>query len=164
MKTVQLRNDVLLPMIGAGMWKITDREQMRDVIRTAYQCGYRLFDSAAVYYNEMVLGKALAELQLPRDEIILQDKLWNTCYGYENAQTACKHSLKKLKMDYLAFVAVALVCYYMIPRKWQWTGLLFFSIFFYCLVAVPYTFVYILISTATAWIVTNGLARYREKK
>lgn len=59
MKTVQLRNDVLLPMIGAGMWKITDREQMRDVIRTAYQCGYRLFDSAAVYYNEMVLERRL---------------------------------------------------------------------------------------------------------
>lgn len=101
MKTVQLRNDVLLPMIGAGTWKITDREQMRDVVRAAYQCGYRLFDSAAAYCNEMVLGKALAELQLPRDEIIMQDKLWNTCYGYENAQTACKRSLKKLKTEYL---------------------------------------------------------------
>lgn len=101
MKTVQLRNDVQLPMIGAGTWKITDREQMKDVVRTAYQCGYRLFDSAAAYYNEMVLGKAFAELQLPRDKIIMQDKLWNTCYGYENAQTACKRSLKKLKMEYL---------------------------------------------------------------
>lgn len=64
---------------------------------------------------------------------------------------------------YLTFVAAALACYYMIPRKWQWTGLLFFSIVFYCLVAVPYTLVYILISTGMAWAVTNGLARYRKE-
>lgn len=66
-------------------------------------------------------------------------------------------------LDYLAFVAAALVCYYMIPRKWQWMWLLFFSIVFYCLAAIPYTLVYILISTVSAWVVTNGLARYREK-
>ena len=59
---------------------------------------------------------------------------------------------------YLVFVAIALVCYYLIPPKWQWMGLLFFSIVFYCLVSVPYTFVYLLISTAMAWSVTNGLA------
>ncbi len=67
-------------------------------------------------------------------------------------------------LNYLAFLAIALVCYYIIPRKWQWIELLFFSIAFYCLVAVPYTFVYLLISTAMAWIVTNGLAKYRENK
>lgn len=66
-------------------------------------------------------------------------------------------------LNYLAFVGTALVCYYMIPRKWQWMELLFFSIVFYCLVTVPHTFVYLLISTAMAWTVTNGLARYREK-
>lgn len=66
-------------------------------------------------------------------------------------------------LNYLAFVGAALVCYYMIPRKWQWMELLFFSIVFYCLVTVPYTFVYLLISTAMAWTVTNGLARYRGK-
>ena len=66
-------------------------------------------------------------------------------------------------LEYLAFVAAALVCYYIIPRKWQWMELLFFSIVFYCLVAVPYTLVYILISTLTAWIVTNGLARYQKR-
>lgn len=65
---------------------------------------------------------------------------------------------------YLAFVAAALFCYYIIPRKWQWIELLFSSIVFYCLAAVPGTLVYLLISTAMAWIVTNGLDRYREKE
>lgn len=101
MREVRLRNDVLLPSIGAGLWKITDKGQMHEVVGNAYQCGYRLFDSAAAYSNELALGKALTELQLPRDQIIIQDKLWNTCYGYENAQEACKRSLKKLKTEYL---------------------------------------------------------------
>lgn len=101
MKNVQLRNGVSLPSIGAGLWKIADRQLMLQVVENAWQCGYRLFDSAAAYSNEMALGKALQELHLPRDQTIIQDKLWITCYGYEDSQAACKRSLKKLKTDYL---------------------------------------------------------------
>lgn len=101
MKQVQLRNEVFLPIIGAGTWKITDKQQMQEVIKNAWECGYRLFDCAAAYSNEIALGKAFSELKLPRDKIVVQDKLWNTCYGYENAQMACKRSLKKLKLEYL---------------------------------------------------------------
>ena len=101
MGEVQLRNGISLPTIGAGLWKITDKSQMRDLIDSACQCGYRLFDSAAAYSNELALGKALQELRLPRDQIIVQDKLWTTCYGYENTLDACKRSLKKLKTEYL---------------------------------------------------------------
>ncbi len=64
---------------------------------------------------------------------------------------------------YLFFVCAALLIYYVIPGKWQWMGLLFFSVFFYAFAAKPQTFVYILISTGMAWIVTNGLERYRER-
>lgn len=101
MQTVRLKNNILLPAIGAGLWKIMDKEEMQNVIANAYEYGYRLFDSAAAYRNEMVLGKVLSELKLPRDDIFIQDKLWSTCYGYENTQTACKRSLKKLKTEYL---------------------------------------------------------------
>lgn len=101
MEKVRLRNNVPLPVIGAGLWKITDRPLMFQVIKNAYQCGYRLFDSAAAYSNELALGKVFQELQLPRNEVVIQDKLWTTCYGYEECQVACKRSLKKLKMEYL---------------------------------------------------------------
>lgn len=100
METVRLRNDISLPVIGAGLWKITDRNLLQEVVKNAYQYGYRLFDTAAAYSNEMALGKTLQELQL-RDEVLIQDKLWTTCYGYEECQTACKRSLKKLKTEYL---------------------------------------------------------------
>lgn len=101
MKKVQLKNGLYFPNIGLGTWKIRDKQEMLTVIENAYLCGYRLFDTAAAYMNEMALGKALRELQLPREELVIQDKLWNTCYGYEEAQEACKRTLRKLKLDYL---------------------------------------------------------------
>ena len=89
MEKVQLKNGVCIPAVGLGTWKITDKQEMYVTIENAYICGYRLFDTAAAYGNEMALGKALKELQLPREELVIQDKLWTTCYGYEEAQEAC---------------------------------------------------------------------------
>ena len=101
MEKMKLSNGIEIPAIGLGTWKITDKQEMLFVIKNAYEYGYRLFDTAAAYRNEMVLGKAIKELQLPREELFIQDKLWNTCYGYEDSQEACKKSLRKLKLDYL---------------------------------------------------------------
>ena len=101
MEKVQLRNGVVIPSVGLGTWRITDREQLLETVDSAYQCGYRLFDTAMAYTNEMAFGRAVRELKLPREELFIQDKLWRTCYGYAEAQEACKRSLKKLKTDYL---------------------------------------------------------------
>lgn len=101
MEKVKLSNEMEMPAVGLGTWKITDKQEMLLTIENAYQCGYRLFDTAAAYRNEMILGKAMKELQIPREEMFVQDKLWNTCYGYEESQEACKKSLRKLKLDYL---------------------------------------------------------------
>ena len=101
MKKIKLKNGLCIPNVGLGTWKITDRQEMLQVLDSAYENGYRLIDTAAAYLNEMAIGKALKELQIPREEWIIQDKLWNTCYGYEEAQEACKRSLRKLKTDYL---------------------------------------------------------------
>lgn len=101
MEKVQLRNGLSIPAVGLGTWRITDKQEMYATINSAYEQGYRLFDTAAAYRNEMVFGKAVKELELPREELFIQDKLWNTCYGYEKAQEACKKSMRKLKIDYL---------------------------------------------------------------
>lgn len=101
MKTVQLKNGIQIPSIGLGTWKISDRQEMLATIDNAYAYGYRLFDTAAAYGNEIALGKAIRELGIPREELMIQDKLWNTCFGYIEAQEACKRSLRKLKVDYL---------------------------------------------------------------
>ena len=101
MEKVQLRNGLRIPSVGLGMWKITDRCEVLSVIENAYGQGYRLFDTAAAYRNEIVFGKSMVELGLQREEMFIQDKLWNTCYGYEKSQEACKKSMRKLKLDYL---------------------------------------------------------------
>lgn len=90
-----------IPSIGLGTWQITDRSTLVNTIKSAYDIGYRLFDIAAAYGNEISFGKAIKEASIPRDEIFIQDKAWNTCRGYEKVQEACKSSLKKLKTDYL---------------------------------------------------------------
>ncbi len=90
-----------IPVIGLGTWQITDKFQMLDIIEKSCQAGYRFFDTAAAYSNEIILGKALGNISVQRRELFIQDKLWNTYYGYEEVQIACKKSLHKLKLDYL---------------------------------------------------------------
>lgn len=98
MNVFTLRNGVQLPQIGFGTWQITDRELMKVLIAEAYAAGYRLIDTAAAYSNEIAIAKAIADL--PRENLILSDKVWNTSRGCEAVQEACKRSLRKLKTDY----------------------------------------------------------------
>ena len=88
-------------MIGIGTWQITGKEVMSQTLNQAFELGYRLIDTAAAYGNEMIIGKALLEISVNREELFIQDKLWNTNRGYKQSQEACKKSLRKLKIDYL---------------------------------------------------------------
>lgn len=101
MRSVVLSNGLSLPALGLGTWQVTDREQMRGLVKAAYDAGYRLFDTAAAYGNEIALGRAIALSGIPREDICLSDKVWNTNRGFDAVQSACRRSLKKLKTDYL---------------------------------------------------------------
>lgn len=74
MNQVKLINGVELPQIGLGTWQITDRSQMVEVVSNAYDVGYRLFDTAAAYSNEIALSKAITEKELPGKHIFYQIK------------------------------------------------------------------------------------------
>lgn len=101
MKNIESTIKKTMPRIGIGTWQIKDREIIRNLIKNAYEIGYSLIDTAAAYSNERAIGRAVAELGVPRDELLLSDKVWNTYRGYEKVREACKNSLKKLKTDYL---------------------------------------------------------------
>ncbi|MBE5907679.1 MAG: aldo/keto reductase [Lachnospiraceae bacterium] len=101
-----LRNKNQIPAVGLGTWQITDRAQMSEVISEAYDAGYRLIDMAAAYSNEIAIAKAIAARELPRTELFLSDKVWNTSRGYEAVQEACKRSLKKLKTEYFDYYLI----------------------------------------------------------
>lgn len=96
----ELSNGLRIPAVGLGTWQITDREMMKQVVRDAYDCGYRLVDTAAAYSNEIAIAKAIDEAGIARSELLISDKVWNTSRGCEAVQEACKKSLKKMKTDY----------------------------------------------------------------
>lgn len=101
MEYYSLNNGIKIPSLGIGTWQITDRFVMADVLKCAYENGYRLIDTAAAYSNEIAVSKAIATNGISRSELIISDKVWNTSRGFDAVQEACKKSLKKLKTDYL---------------------------------------------------------------
>jgi 2,5-diketo-D-gluconate reductase A len=89
-----------IPQLGFGVFQIPDAET-EAAVTTALQAGYRSIDTAAIYRNEVGVGKALAESGIARDELYVTTKLWNEEQGYDSTLAACEASLEKLGLDYV---------------------------------------------------------------
>ena len=96
-----LANGVEMPILGLGVYKMTDPQETIEAITKALQVGYRAIDTAALYYNEEQVGEAIRHSGVPREEIFVTTKVWNTDQGYDNTLKAFETSLKKLNMDYV---------------------------------------------------------------
>lgn len=101
METKTLCNGVEIPAIGFGTWMVKDGEEVRRAVKTAIQCGYRHIDTAAYYFNEKGVGEAVAASGVPREELFITSKLWNTERGYEKTKAAIQKTLDNLKFSYL---------------------------------------------------------------
>lgn len=101
MEFVTLRNGVRMPLEGFGVFQVPDAAQCEQAVSDAIACGYRLLDTAAAYFNEEAVGKAIAKSGVKRDELFVTTKLWVQDQGYENAKKAFRTSLDKLGLDYL---------------------------------------------------------------
>ncbi|MDH6223713.1 MULTISPECIES: aldo/keto reductase [Streptomyces] len=97
---IVLNNGVEMPQLGFGVWQIPDDEAER-AVATALEAGYRSIDTAAVYGNEQGTGRAVAASGIPREEIFVTTKLWNSDQGYDSTLRAFDTSLKKLGLDYV---------------------------------------------------------------
>ena len=97
----QLHDSIEMPMHGLGVFQTKDGDEVRNAVTWAIEDGYRLIDTAAIYRNETGVGQAIAAVEVPREDIFVTTKLWNSEQGYENALAAMSASLKKLKMDYV---------------------------------------------------------------
>ncbi|MEU6064333.1 MULTISPECIES: aldo/keto reductase [Streptomyces] len=95
-----LNNGVEMPQLGFGVWQVPDDEAER-AVATALEAGYRSIDTAAIYGNEEGTGKAIAASGLPREEVFVTTKLWNSDQGYDATLRAFDVSLEKLGLDYL---------------------------------------------------------------
>lgn len=101
MKEVILNNGVKMPILGFGVYQISDPAECERSVLEALKIGYRSIDTAAVYTNEDAVGTAIKKSGIPREEIFITTKLWIQDMGYGNAKKAVEKSLKKLKTDYI---------------------------------------------------------------
>ena len=103
MEYVTLRNGVRMPMLGYGVYQVTQEECERCVL-DALDTGYRAIDTAQSYFNEEQVGSAIEKSGIPREEIFLTTKVWIEHYGYEQAKASVLESMRKLRTDYLDLV------------------------------------------------------------
>ena len=75
MTSVKLRNGVQMPMVGYGVFQITDGAQCEQCVGDAIAAGYRMIDTAAAYYNEEAVGKAVRASGVDRKELFITTKL-----------------------------------------------------------------------------------------
>jgi 2,5-diketo-D-gluconate reductase A len=97
---VTLNDGRRIPQLGLGVWQVPDDEATA-AVRAALDVGYRLVDTAAIYGNEAGVGRGLRESAVPRDEVIVTTKVWNTEHGYDRTIAACRTSLGRLGLDYI---------------------------------------------------------------
>lgn len=103
MEYVTLNNGVKMPLLGYGVFQVS-QEECEDCVLNAIKVGYRLIDTAQAYFNEEAVGNAIQKCGIPREEIFLTTKVWIDNYGYENTKASVLESMKKLKTDYLDLI------------------------------------------------------------
>ncbi len=101
MKNVTLANGVEMPILGFGVFQIRDHDECVASVESALEVGYRSIDTAASYFNEEAVGKALAQSGIKRDELFITTKVWVDSAGEDAALRAFDASMKKLGLDYL---------------------------------------------------------------
>lgn len=96
-----LSNGVKMPLFGLGLYKAENGEEVQGAMANGLEAGYRLFDTAAFYKNEEGVGNALNQTNVPREQIFITTKLWNSDQGFQQTLTAFETSLQLMKQEYL---------------------------------------------------------------
>ena len=98
---IRLNDGVEIPRLGLGVYQAPAGPIARAAVRAALDVGYRLVDTARIYGNEEDVGLAIRESGLPREDVFVTTKLWNSDHGHEAALRACEGSLQRLGLDYV---------------------------------------------------------------
>ncbi|KAJ2761493.1 hypothetical protein H4S06_001176 [Coemansia sp. BCRC 34490] len=100
-KSYKLNNGVLMPKVGLGTWRGNDDGALVQTVKTAVEMGYRHIDCAPFYANQRDIGKALKEVQVPREELFIVSKLYEHSHRPELVEGALDYILNELQLDYL---------------------------------------------------------------
>lgn len=98
---VVLHNGVKMPAFGLGVYKVEEGIQIEETINTALNLGYRLIDTASFYKNEEGVGRAIRSSGIPREDLFITTKVWNSEQGYDSALKAFEESIERLGLEYL---------------------------------------------------------------
>ena len=101
MNYITLNDGNKIPTVGFGVFMIPADGSTYKAVLEALKVGYRHIDTAAAYFNEREVGKAVRDSGIPREEIFITSKLWLQDYGYEAAKKGIDASLSKLGLDYI---------------------------------------------------------------
>lgn len=100
MMKVKLNNGYEMPIVGLGTWR-SKPEEVYNAVLDALKAGYRHIDTAAIYGNEEMIGKAIKDSGIKREELFITTKLWNSDQGYDSTLVAFEASREKLGLDYI---------------------------------------------------------------
>ena len=106
MEHVVLNNGLKMPLVGFGVFQVTDLAECQRGVEEALRVGYRLVDTAASYQNEEAVGKAIRASGVPRDEIFVTTKLWVDDAGYERTKKAFDRSMKRLGLEVIDLLLI----------------------------------------------------------
>ncbi len=101
MQKIKLNNGIEMPVLGFGVFQVTDLAECEQSVVDAIATGYRLIDTAASYMNEEAVGKGIKRSGVAREELFITTKMWIQSHGYEGAKKTFESSLRKLQVDYL---------------------------------------------------------------
>jgi len=99
--SVTLNNGVAMPLLGFGVFQVTDLDECERSVLDAIETGYRLLDTAASYGNEAAVGNAIQKSGVAREELFITTKLWVQDASYDGAKQAFERSMEKLQLEYL---------------------------------------------------------------
>lgn len=101
MQKVKLNNGIEMPLLGFGVFQMTDAAECERAVIDAINSGYRLIDTAASYQNEIQVGNALKQSGIARNELFVTTKLWLQDTSYEGAKAQFERSMNRLQLDYV---------------------------------------------------------------
>ena len=100
-----LNNGLLMPMVGLGVYNISEKETQR-VVEDAISVGYRSIDTAAMYYNEKGVGDAVRACGIQRDELFITTKICDACHTRDETLRSVGRSMKRLGLDYVDLMLI----------------------------------------------------------